>query len=264
MATNIKVRTHAFNKNLSIRIDETPPVLVSDNYLSSWAHSGDGKNVLVTEDRVIIAWIETTPIGDGTPTWVAEYDFTGEELGRWFVCFSNIATPGGKGKPHTPDNHDNPQLVKTDDGTIHMLTGAHHGEIYHIKSMVPGTFSEGWTTPYSYGHDPVEPHWGFSYPAIIQIGNVIHHFARWTGDWYKFRLVYFTYNLDTQERSDLVVIDESPKDHIYGVFYQQPRREGNTLIVDYHPHWRHKEDRATTIPLKPKTWKLELEPDDII
>lgn len=237
--------------------------LVADDVLIALPHSGDGQRTAAGPDRAWVVWASSTPPNDrnGTVCWAAEYDGGGIERWRGQIGVADPARPDARDYPDPPDEHDQPQIIRGDDGTLHLLLGAHHGRVFYARSNSPDTLADGWTEWIEIGdRQPSNPAYGYTYPAVVLIGDTLHVVARWSstpGPTF-IRLVYFRLDTQTLKSSPHTVIATGPDPHEYAVFYQSVRFANGTLCVRYHTHYYTDTDPTLRADGGPQTWEKDV------
>lgn len=224
------------------------------------AHSGDGHDVVESNGYVTFAWMGATPSagkGFGTPIWVGVWR-EGREPVRHPLGFTGSVIDSDPRNWRGPDNHCRTQLFLRETGNqIVALSGAHHGPLLAWVSHSPDA-GYNFYGPYNVGPESSSPVWGHTYPAAVMVGDTLHVVSRFTTDGYQFHLVYWEMDTRTMRHSNYKVLDKAPDGHKYAVWYQQPRVDGDTLIVDTNRRWSKTGTMADLSEPEAKTFEVAL------
>jgi len=107
------------------------------------SHSGGSARVIRFKHKVYVAWVSGTDTpAEGSPTVVAMYDVSTRTLEKKTVAYVRPAN----------DNHNQPSMIMTSKGILHVITGAHGKIMRHTYTLKPGTIAS-WSNPTSMGSD---------------------------------------------------------------------------------------------------------------
>ena len=188
---SIIVPTMDSNGNLII-----PPStqLVNDSLLLM-QHSGASNSSVTVGSKTFIVYPSSNPAQNcvGTGVFASTFDHVQNTISSSvYVGCSGQYDTGVMG----PDSHDIPAIAMDSQGYFHVILGAHQGQFYYTKSLVPYDTS-AWSTPILIGQARGQSGGGgYTYVSLIcDKQNALHVVARWAGslggqDDYFFRLVY--------------------------------------------------------------------------
>lgn len=221
-------------------------------------HSGDGHDAAEGNGYLTFTYMGAGPdAGFGTPIWMSVWR-GGIEPVRYQMPYAGVVLDSNPRNRRTKDNHCRPQVFLLENGKITYVSGAHHGPIYAAVSGSPWAgFNFGPLFPA--GPDSASPVNGHSYPAVTVVGNELHIVSRFTTDGYKFRLVYWKLDPMSRTIADYTVLDEAPEDHTYCIWYQQPYKSDDSIIVPTKRRYRLKGQPENYLSdPEPKTFTISI------
>ena len=115
------------------------PTLVSKDCLGSCQHSGGPGSLVSRAGKTHVVWGEVSKTGKepGVPTYVATYHHATGKLGpKVFLAHG----------PPVDDVHNVPAITMDSKGTLHVVTGAHGKNFFHLSSVKPNDASK-WSKP---------------------------------------------------------------------------------------------------------------------
>jgi photosystem II stability/assembly factor-like uncharacterized protein len=117
------------------------PIQVTRNCFGVSAHSGGGSLAVTHGGKTFFVWgeIDNNKKDPGSPIYVAEYDHATR------VISSKVLL--GWTKPRN-DEHNTPAITVDSQGYLHVVLGAHNGQLYYYRSQNPDTIV-GWNGPYA-------------------------------------------------------------------------------------------------------------------
>jgi hypothetical protein len=211
------------------------PFLISDHTLCCGSHSGYEAQAVSYGDHIHIAYPGDAATVDpithrlGTPQYVRTFSRQQQRfindpefIGTGLLGPENQAVDAAH---DAPDSHSQTALAVDKSGFIHVVMGGHGSRLVYRKSLEPDD-SKQWGTPEVFSLQPkVGDHNDFAdeytYPSLVLDGygqpNVL---ARWSGDAYRFRLVYtMRLNRTGAWSPQQVLLD--PGRAYYGVWYHK-------------------------------------------
>jgi hypothetical protein len=205
------------------------PITVSNDSLLVANHSGGANSAISVGDQVFVVYPLASKYqqNDGTSQFVAAFDRSTGKVTTSQTFLGNVGTGA-------PDPHYLPAITVDSRGHLHAVLGAHHDNLYYLKSSSPRDASS-WSSPTAIG-GIVEPNrGGHTYPSLLCDANdQLHVVTRWAGDYgYKFKLSYNTGDAITgvwQPQKTLV----SPFRAYYSIWYQHLSMDRNgRLFLNY-------------------------------
>lgn len=116
------------------------PIHVTGDALPLSRHSGHPSFAVSAGERTFFTWFEARPTNDlaGAPTYVSAYDTITKSLGpRYLLAYA----------PPANDGHNTPGMCIDPSGYLHLISGAHGDQFFHLTSLEPYTTDAGWTEP---------------------------------------------------------------------------------------------------------------------
>jgi hypothetical protein len=212
------------------RIEMAEAIDIATDSLLYPVHSGGGNSVLtLDEDLVLVAYPSTTaPAGGvGTNQFVAVVSRSAKTL---------LATHlvGCTGSGTTRDEHDIPAITADSTGRVHILLGGHHTELRHRSIARADLRSASWDAALSplttIGPPPGQAGWGHTYVALVcDAQDRLHVVTRWSGDRYRFQLVYNRREADGTWATQQCLVD--PGRTMYVCWHHRLLLEGDRLIL---------------------------------
>ena len=120
------------------RLVMPPLVHVTDQCLGLGKDSGGSSFAVTANGVTTFVWSEATAHGKVTPQFVDSYD---SATGTLAPAQLLMATPPAN------DQHVKPGICIDSQGYLHVVSGAHGGEILYCHSLAPYTIAAGWTLP---------------------------------------------------------------------------------------------------------------------
>lgn len=218
-------------------------------------HSGEWKCVTESNGYVTAAWMAEHPDAHlGTPIHIAVFH-PNKHIVHYPLGFAGMVLD------HTAnrdiDNHCLPQLfIRESDKRVVYLSGGHNTTLYAGVSSSPHA-GYGFQCLYPVGPLSRYTNNGHTYPAARLVGDTLHIVSRFLdGD---YSLVHFTVDTRSMLTGEVTVLDKAPDGHKYAIWYQQPRVEGNKLIIDTRRRYRPKDQPDTYLSEpEPKTFEVEI------
>lgn len=202
-------------------------------------------------------WMGATPDTPfGTPIYNAVFH-PAKGIVRYQMPFAGAILDGDPKSRRGIDNHCFPQLIKRPvDNRIIYVEGCHNNPMRVGVSWAPHA-TYGFQSLYPVGPQSRYTNNGHTYPAARLVGDTLHIVSRFLDGTYS--LIHFTVDTRSMLTGDVTVLDKGDPDAKYSIWYQQPRVEGNTLIIDTSRQWRPKEkpDTFLTDP-EPKRYELKI------
>jgi BNR repeat-containing family member len=258
------------------------PFPISDHTLCCGNHSGFEAQAVSYRDHIHIAYPGDSAVADpitnrlGTPQYVRTFS---RRLKRFinppiFVGTGLLGPDHGAPDPtrNVPDSHSQTAVAIDRAGFIHIVIGGHGSRLTYRRSIQPDDASS-WTRPEVFSLQPKVADRNdfvdeYTYPSLVldRKGqpNVL---ARWSGESYKFRLIYTVRSNQTgiwtpqQELLD-------PGRAYYGVWYQKMTSDpwGRLFIsYSYYPDNLFSDEAATlaaqygfVLSIQPSTPPCEL------
>ncbi|MES2308451.1 MAG: SUMF1/EgtB/PvdO family nonheme iron enzyme [Verrucomicrobiota bacterium] len=204
------------------------PIKISDISLVGPAHSGGGGITRTFQGFTFVVFAGKIPHSgeEGTPQYITRYDH----------ATGKVSTPvylGSNGQEE-PDGHNCPSMEIDSKGYLHVLLGSHHDPFKYIHSLKPFDISS-WSKPEWSGIQKTKMGEGsYTYVGLcMDKFDTLHVIARWGGDGYKDRLVYFC-KKDGQSWEPMKVLVEPYKTR-YSVWYHKVSRDRDgRLFVSYY------------------------------
>jgi hypothetical protein len=220
-------------------------------------HSGEAPPCTSSNDYDTGAWMGNAPDPRyGTPIYIGVSRPDRDPV-RYLLHFAGAVLTSEPDHQRGIDNHCLPQLfVRESDKRIVYLSGAHHGTIY---AGVSGSPHAGYNFHRLHPVGPLSDHPanGHTYPAARLVGDTLHVVSRLTTNGYKWCLIYWRVNTLTMQTDNAQVLDVADDDAKYAIWYQQPRVERDTLIIDTSRRWRPK-DKPDTFLTDPEPKRFEI------
>ena len=195
-------------------------ILINDNAYYYTYHSGSSNMVIRVGDRAFVAYagVDSLVAPDGVnpvsaPQYIVEVSKSGKQIVNGPVLV------GTNGHSLHTDDHDIPSIDVDSNGYLHVVLGAHHGNLYHYESTSPYNISS-WGEGEQFG-DVIVPgaSGGHSYPALlIDEDDNIHVVTRYAGDRYYFNLVYNKKSGNSWDNQQNLVVAFKP---FYGIWYHK-------------------------------------------
>lgn len=213
----------------------TPIPVTSDSMLTA-IHSGGGNSVLsIDDDLVLVAYPSMVPPvgGVGTDQYVAVVSRSAQQV----VHTQLVGNSTGGTKP---DEHDVPVITADARGRLHIVLGGHHTALRWRSIAIDDIRSGSWdkmSDLQTIGPAPGEPHWGHTYVALVcDSQDRLHVVTRWSGDRYRFKLVYNRRDADGTWAPQQSLVD--PGRVYYMCWYHRLLLEGERLVlVSPGPLW---------------------------
>jgi hypothetical protein len=210
-----------------------------------------GSNSSITvgsKTHTVFMGMDAIPGQPGTPQYLVTYDHATNQTSTPMLLGVN-----GIG---APDGHNKPALAIDSKGYLHAILGGHHNQFLHMKSLVPGDPTAGWTPPQAIGK-PKHPTTGGGYTYVSMLfdqEDTLHVVGRYAGDGYRFGLDYLRMTEDGgwEDRGHLVTpfrqfystwnqtlsIDELGRLFLrYSYYGDQFDREGGPEVNAYRAKW---------------------------
>lgn len=215
------------------------PIEVAKDSLLSPVHSGGGNSVLSRipgdDDLVLVAYpSSTTPAGGvGTDQYVAVVS-----RGQRRLLHTHLVGNTGRGADR--DGHDIPAITTDSAGRLHVVLGGHHAPLNYRNIAAAELRADPWSAlspVISVGATPSSPQNGHTYIALVCDGrDRLHVVTRWSGDRYKFKLVYNRREADGRWAGQQSLVD--PTRAMYMCWYNRLLLEGDRLVlVSPGPLW---------------------------
>ena len=221
-------------------------------------HSGVADSVVESGGYVTAAWMGAAPdISWGTPIYIGVRRSTGETV-RHLLHFAGHVLDHNPKTRRGIDNHCFPQLFLRDsDKRLVYLGGGHHTTLY---AGVSGSPHAGFNFHrlHPVGPESSTPLCSHTYPAARLVGDTLHVVSRFTTDGYQFHLAYWTVDTLTMQTRPTTILDKAPDGHKYAIWYQQPRVEGDKLIIDTSRRWSNTGTVADLTDPEPKTYEVAI------
>ena len=195
-------------------------ILINDNAYYYTYHSGSSNAVIRVGDRafVVYAAVDSLVKPNGvnpvsTPQYIVEVSKSSKQIVNGPVLI------GTNGHSLQTDEHDIPSIDVDSSGYLHVVLGAHHGNLYHYKSTSPYNISS-WEDPEQFGGVIVPGvSGGHTYPALlIDDEDNIHVVTRYAGDGYHFNLVHNKKSGNSWDSQKNLVVAFKP---FYGIWYHK-------------------------------------------
>lgn len=217
-------------------------------------HSGEGPCVVEAGGYTTAAIMGATPdIRFGAPIWIMVHH-PDKGTVRYLLGFAGAVLDSTSKRGI--DNHCFPQLFeRPTDHHIVYLEGGHNNTIRLGVSKQP-------YAAYGFnGLHPVGPmsrytNQGHTYPAARMVGDTLHVVSRFLdGDT---SLVYWSVNTKTLQPGKSQVLDKPPAEARYAIWYQQPRVEGDKLIIDTARRWSKTGTTEDLTEPEPETYEVAI------
>ena len=195
-------------------------------------HSGGASSVISHDGFVFVPWpSRRLPKGKiGTDQFISIIHRESARLIRTeFLGTSSTNTFNKSKGVYEPDPHDIVAMTVDSRGVIHILLGAHHGELLYCHST--GSGWDGFTEPVPVGlpRNP-ENNGGHTYVALVcDAQDRLHVVTRYTGDRYHPQLVYIRRNADGTWTDSRVLVHGLRGQ--YAGYYHQLNLDGDQLIL---------------------------------
>ncbi len=205
---------------------------ITDESLLVPNHSGGANSVISHAGYVFAAWPSRVPPkgGPGTDQHVSIIDrATRRVIRAEFIGTSSTDTFNKKKGVYQPDPHDIVAITVDSKGVIHILLGAHHGNLMYCHST--GVGWDGFTEPVQIGQarNP-ENKGGHTYVSLVcDAQDRLHVVTRYAGDRYHFNLVYIRRNADGTWTEPKVLVHGDRGQ--YAAYYHDLSLDGDQLIL---------------------------------
>lgn len=218
-------------------------------------HSGEAPPVCESNGYITSCWMGNGPVvpgaGFGTPIWMCVYH-RDKGIVRYQMPYAGAILDGNPNSRRGIDNHCLPQVfVRESDKHVVYVEGCHNSPMRIGVSAQPHA-AYGFHGLYPVG--PVSRYTsnGHTYPAARLVGDTLHIVSRFL-DGETRSLVYWSVETKTMQTGKSLLLDKAPADTTYCIWYQQPRVDGNKLVITTSRRYRPKD--------QPDTFLSEPEPN---
>lgn len=143
------------------------PVLVTNESLLVPQHSGGGNSTLTTASKIFIVYPTNDASAPGTEAKIRQFDIAGGSFDDVSAVTLGRSNPPANQPTLTADNHDTPVISRSSDGKLHVVLGAHHGQLRYTFSTAADSVSGGWSALTDIGWDnPSSTGFGDTYLSL--------------------------------------------------------------------------------------------------